>query len=91
MTIERTPEDVAATTAQIQQSTAQIDGRLAQLVEELDEVSDAWDGTASESYRTARARWTSAVRDMVQLMSEIEQRGSSRGPDAAHRNRVLWG
>lgn len=62
---------LATASSDLQTAAQKISGRLEQLDSDLQPLAAQWAGAAQESYRLARAAWTTAMDEMVTLLTDV--------------------
>jgi early secretory antigenic target protein ESAT-6 len=84
--LETAASDISAAGRQLQ-------SRLDELDRSLQPLQSDWTGAASESYQQARAKWTQAIGDMNNLLTEVGRAVTQSGSgytDAERNNAGRW-
>lgn len=62
---------LATASSDLGSAAQRIEARLEQLDADLRPLASQWAGAAQESYRVARAAWTTAMQEMVALLTDV--------------------
>lgn len=62
---------LATASSDLRTAAERINGRLQELDNDLRPLASQWAGAAQESYRLARDAWTTAMQEMVTLLTDV--------------------